>query len=209
MHKLVPAAAAAVALLAASAASAATMDVVFDNANSSVNVNSNPTACIFGNCPLNAQILTPFSSLSLADGESATFNFALFTIGSGLGFGSADLDATLAFTVPHAGPASTSGSGSYFHTNAVWIFPSTTSGSLSWADPLQTFTTSDGSVFSVKFNDLKGFKVGDSVYDSVTITADSIAAAVPEPGVWAMLIAGLGMIGAALRRKPKMAAAAA
>jgi hypothetical protein len=209
MHKMITAAAAAAALFAASAASAATLDFQFDNANSSVNVTNNPTACIFGSCPLNAQILTPFSNLSLNAGQSATFDFAQFTIGNGFGSGSADLDATLAFTLPTAGPASTTGSGSYFHTNAVWIFPSTTTGSLSWADPVQQFTATDGSVFTVQFNDLKGFKVGDSVTDTVTITADSIAAGVPEPGVWAMLIIGLGMIGTALRRKPSKAPLAA
>ena len=205
------AAAAAVALFAASAASAATMDFQFDNANSSISVTNNSTGCPFGSChaSLSAGLLTPFSSLSLAQGQSATFDFALFTIGNGVGFGNASIDTTLAFTQPDAGPASTTGSGSYFHTDAFLWFPSTTTGSLTWADAIQHFTTSNGSTYTVQFNDLLGFKLGSSVIDTVTITADSIAAAVPEPSVWAMLIIGMGMIGAALRRKPMKTAAAA
>jgi hypothetical protein len=200
---MMTAAAAAVALFAASAASAATMDFQFDAANSGISISNNHTIC-FGSCALSASLMTPFSGLSLSQGQSQTFDFALFNIGRGFGGGSADVTATLAFTVPDAGPATTGGHGVYGTFGGL-----ITAGGLTWSDPVQQFTTADGSKFTVTFNDLTGVTFGNNAIDTVTITADSIAAAVPEPSVWAMLIIGMGMIGAALRRKPLKTAALA
>ena len=202
MHKMMTAAAAAVALFAASAASAATMQFQIDNANSGVSITNDTTHC-FGSCQLSVTNLQPYVDFTLSQGQSQTFNFAQFFIAPGFGTGSADVTANLAFIVPDAGPASTTGQGVYGTFGGI-----ITAGGLSWTDPVQQFTTSDGSKFTVSFNDLKGVTFGNSAIDTVTVTADSIAS-VPEPGVWAMLIVGLGMIGTALRRKPKMAGAAA
>jgi hypothetical protein len=205
MHKMITATAAAVALFAASAASAATLDFQFDAANSGISISNNTIPfCFYGSCALSASLMTPFSNLTLSQGQSQTFDFALFNIAPGFGGGSADVNATLAFTLPDAGPASTGGHGVYGTFGGV-----ISGGGLFWNDPTQQFTTSDGSEFTVKFNDLKGVTFGNSAVDTVTITADSIAAGVPEPGVWAMLIIGLGMIGTALRRKPSKAPLAA
>jgi hypothetical protein len=208
VHKMMTAAAAAVALFAASAASAATLDFKFDNANSSISLSGLNPICVLpaGGCQLSASLIQPFSDLSLTQGQSATFNFADFHITPGLfgGDNHVDVNATLAFTTPTAGPASTTGTGHY-----KIFLGFLTAGGLTWADPVQQFTTTDGSKFTVQFNDLNGFQIGNDAIDTVTITADSIAAAVPEPSVWAMLIIGMGMIGAALRRKPVKTAALA
>jgi hypothetical protein len=204
MHKMITAAAAAVALFAASAANAATtLDFQFDAAHSGISISNNHTICL-GSCALSGSLTTPFSNLSLSEGQSQTFDFALFNIGRGIGGGSADVSATLAFLLPDAGPATTGGHGVYGTVGGL-----ITAGGLTWSDPVQQFTTADGSKFTVTFNDLKGVTFGNNAIDTVTITADSIAAAVPEPSVWAMLIIGMGMIGAALRRKPLKAAALA
>ncbi len=199
--KFIPAAAAAVALFAASTASAATMLFQFDSANSSINITSDSTLCL-GSCELSATKLTPFSDITLSQGQSQTFNFAEFNIAPGFGGGLASVSASLAFLVPDAGPASTNGTGVY-GTVGGWI----SAGGLVWDNPVQQFTTSDGSKFTVTFNDLLGAKFGNNAIDTVTITADSIA--VPEPASWALLIVGVGMIGYALRRKAALNSVAA
>lgn len=38
--------------------------------------------------------------------------------------------------------------------------------------------------------------------DNVVLTASTVPAAVPEPATWAMMLAGFGMLGFALRRRP-------
>ena len=40
--------------------------------------------------------------------------------------------------------------------------------------------------------------------DTYTLTISSLSATVPEPASWAMMIAGMGMAGAALRRRRKL-----
>ncbi len=47
------------------------------------------------------------------------------------------------------------------------------------------------------------FSPGSSSY--VTVTTSPVAAAVPEPATWAMMIGGFGMIGFAARRRRNMA----
>ena len=205
MRKMLPAAAAAVALLAASAASAATMTFDFDTLNSKITVSNDKTLC-FGSCALTASLDTPFSSFTLAQGQSQTFDFAVFNIARGFGGGTADVDATLAFTLPDTidGPATTGGKGIYGTLGGK-----ISAGGLFWTDPVQQFTTTDGSTFTVQFHDLLGAEFGNNAIDKVTITADNIVDPVPEPGVWAMFIVGAGAAGASLRRKSVKAFAAA
>jgi hypothetical protein len=201
VFKIIPAAIAAAALFAASTASAATMMFQFDSANSSINITHDSTFC-FGSCQLSANLMTPFSDITLSQGQSQTFDFAQFHIAPGFGGGKADVTANLAFIVPDAGPASTDGKAIYGTLGGVL-----SAGGLVWDDPVQHFTTSDGSQFTVTFNNISAAGFGNSAIDTITITADSIA--VPEPASWALLIVGVGMIGTVLRRRHSFGAAAA
>jgi len=67
-------------------------------------------------------------------------------------------------------------------------------------------TGSDSRDMSVQLNNYiyAGFTSGSSVViDNFSITADQFSAPIPEPETWAMLLAGLGLVGfAARRRKP-------
>jgi hypothetical protein len=46
----------------------------------------------------------------------------------------------------------------------------------------------------------------DFAFDDVSLVARATGGAVPEPGVWALMIAGFGMVGASLRRRRRRAA---
>ena len=191
MNKLVMAAMAAAAIFTASAASASELFTI-DPTNSSVSVTHVGGACL-GSCALNASLATPFAPETLNVGQSATFDFANFSVSRGLGAESYTVDATLAFLTPDAGPVSTGGAAHYITLGGI-----VNAGSLTWNDPVQTITAVDGSVFTVSFADLKGFEVGKNIADDVTITLNS---AVPEPASWGLMIAGLGLTGFALRRR--------
>jgi hypothetical protein len=213
LKKFLPAALTALALFAASTAHAATMLFQFDPAHSSVTIsgNGNRTCVLPSNgCALSANLMTPFSDMTIAEGASQTLDFANFHISPGFGFDNyVQVDATLAFLTPDAGPASTTGQGSYFHTSGFLWFPPTSGGSLTWAAPVQHFTTPDGSEFTVTFNDINGLTFGSDAIATIGIAVNSIAAGVPEPGTWAMMIVGLGLMGAALRRRPLAGAVSA
>ena len=209
MRKLALAAAAAVALFSASAANAAsTLNFTFDPSASGIHVTntSNPLICY--NCQVKGKLETPFSSFSLAQGASQTFDFAIFTLKNwASGLGSAKVSATLGFTDPTTGSASTSGTGGYIAALGAFV-----GGNLTWNSLTQTqnFFTSNGSEFSVTFDNLSGIDPSKSVIDTVTIKAIKVVGgAVPEPATWAMMIVGLGMTGAAMRRQRRTAASLA
>lgn len=51
---------------------------------------------------------------------------------------------------------------------------------------------------------LTGGNSGDTAYyDRMSFGANAVAGAVPEPSVWAMLIAGFGVVGGLMRRTPR------
>lgn len=182
---------------AAPAIAATTFQFDTDPAKTFVSVTSNPTAC-FPNCPLSASLATPFQTFSLNVGESRTFDFANFTVGSGFGLGSATVEASLGFVLPSAGPAGTDGSANYFRLGGNIL-----GGTLTWDTPSQSLTAADGSRFTVGFGNLSGLRFGSTAVAPVTITLTS--GAVPEPAIWGMLLLGFGGVGYVMRRKPTVA----
>jgi len=202
MRTILAAASAALTLFSAVAANAASLVFDFDEANSHVNVTSNtPEFCALGACLLSADMLDPFANLSLDEGQSATFDFVTFSVSSGFGRDKdARVDAVLAFLTPDADPAHTGGTGSYLRLGGIFT-PGLVTGSLTWDNPIQQITALDGSIFTVKFHDLKGVTFGGNATAKVTITVDHVASAAPEPATWALMIGGFGLAGATLRRR--------
>ncbi len=86
------------------------------------------------------------------------------------------------------------------------------SGGPSFIDGKLALVTSYGLSFGTDFGDIGGglnSSFGEwSGFVPVAIHLGFIAAAVPEPGTWAMLIAGFGLTGAAMRRQRKGVATA-
>ncbi|GGB17735.1 hypothetical protein GCM10011380_04080 [Sphingomonas metalli] len=180
---------AAVAAVASAPAAAATQFTV-NSAASNIQV-SNKT-CL-GNCNVTASLAT-FSPFSLNVGQSTEFNFANFVF-TGTGVGSANVSATLAFSDPFA-TATTAGTVGY-----LTFFGALTGGALNWSTGTQTLTASNGASFSVRFNDLVGVTGGRA---TSTVTVRLLAAAVPEPATWGMMLLGFGMVaGAARYRRAK------
>lgn len=202
---------AACAALAAAAmslpAQAASMFFDFDQANSSINVTSNnPDFCIFGSCALSASLNLPFNDLTIEEGTSQFFNFATFNVGSGFGWDSdARVEAILAFTSPTAGPASTDGTANYLRLGGIFT-PGAVVGSLVWDNPIQSFSTAAGD-FTVQFGNLSGVTFGSTAIAPVTISVSKVAAAVPEPATWAMMLTGFFGVGAVVRRQRKQVVA--
>lgn len=66
---------------------------------------------------------------------------------------------------------------------------------------------SSGDIQSVEYKNSSGFfngSISDSyTYDSGTINSIFVATAVPEPQAWGMMLASLGMVGVAARRRKK------
>jgi hypothetical protein len=189
-------------LLAATAlaapAQASSILFQFDQSLSSVSVTENGRACLpFSGCALSATLL-PLGDLTIAEGGSASFDFASFNVSRGFGGDdNARVEAVLAFTNPLAGPAGTGGTASYLRLGGFFT-PGVVAGSLTWDNPVQQLTAADGSVFTVKFGNLSGVTFGSNAVSPVTITVNSV---VPEPATWALMIAGFGMVGYAMRRR--------
>lgn len=80
-------------------------------------------------------------------------------------------------------------------------------------DPASPFAVTDTSAaaFAVNLPDASASFVEGGMAPSAARVAGANEAAlsVPEPGVWAMLIAGFGMVGSALRRRPRQTIVAA
>ncbi|MCK4794991.1 MAG: PEP-CTERM sorting domain-containing protein [Desulfobacteraceae bacterium] len=121
----------------------------------------------------------------LGDGGSYTFDFFQVTV-DGLGLGSADVEATLAFEEPSGLEVTGTGTGGWF---TVCGFIS--GGYLSWAYMPQTFTLVNGDYFDVDFEDVLIAGLGNRTTVSATVTAH--AAPVPEPST--VMLVGTGLLG--------------
>lgn len=128
----------------------------------------------------------------LAPGDSHTFDF--FSLYLPIGFGSADVTATLGFQQPDNVTGTGSGSGSW------WSLGFISGGSLTWSTQPGSITAGDGSVFDVMLPNLEGIQLGKHTNVTATVTSRS-AAAVPEPTALALLGLGLVGVGAASRRR--------
>ena len=63
-----------------------------------------------------------------------------------------------------------------------------------------TFNVTSGGAFALKLEDFSGAP-GDAYFRNLTLSSGGpVAAAVPEPASWAMMIGGFGLIGASMRR---------
>lgn len=124
-------------------------------------------------------------SFSLDDGESYTFDFFKITV-EGLGIGTADIEATLAFELPSVSQITGNGSG-------LWgtIFGVISGGYLYWTNMPQTITLANGDYFDVDFEDVAVVGFGNSTTVSATVTAH--AAPVSEPTT--ILLSGIGLLG--------------
>ncbi|SNS61482.1 PEP-CTERM protein-sorting domain-containing protein [Sphingomonas laterariae] len=140
-------------------------------------------------------------AFSLEEGDSFTFDFANLNIGGVFGGGTATLEASLAFLNP-GGAGSSEGAGWY--AKGVVL----TGGALVWDDIAPI--TVGGVTYKIDFSDLAGLSIHNpTVTATVTLLEDGVGGAVPEPATWAMLIAGFGMVGGAMRmnaRRPALAA---
>ena len=206
MRSLISVLAFSASFLVVPAANAASLLFNFDSADSSIAVTENSRLCLpFSGCALSSSLLTPFNSLTIEEGNSQTFDFARFDVSSGIGGDSdARVQTVLAFTSPSIASAGTGGTAFYLRAGSIRR-PGVLAGTLNWDNPVQQFTTLDGSKFTFKFNNVGGFAAGGSARSSLTVTVDSVAV-VPEPATWAMMIGGFGMAGAVLRRRRSVTA---
>jgi hypothetical protein len=176
--------------------------VPFAFERSEVSITDNGRTCFpTSGCALRATTLDP-ADFSLDAGGSQTFRFAEFSVTPGFGGDSnAKIEATLKFSSPDVLDVTSGATVSYLRLGGFFT-PGVVAGSITWSDPTQFFSTSNGSLFSVTFNDLSGIVFGSSAFGTATValTRDG-SGSVPEPASWMMMLAGFGCAGFALRRQ--------
>lgn len=72
-------------------------------------------------------------------------------------------------------------------------------------DPYGGGSDSWSGVLSASFSNLSATSTQGEFWAYATISGDSVIAAVPEPSTWAMLLGGLGLVGAYARRRKQSA----
>jgi hypothetical protein len=110
------------------------------------------------------------------------------------------ISVLFSFTAPSAFGGSVTGT-----TVGIWGFYE--KGHVTWNDPVD-LSFGNGGVLRVSLNDAdfnKGdwFSLDEGQKDGATITGNFklISNAVPEPGAWALMITGFGLVGATIRRR--------
>lgn len=190
------AAAAGLAFASMAPAQAATLFEV-DASQTSVNVvSSNQIGFTNLSAVLSSGALS--QSFTLNVGESKVFDFIDIVISGALGIADISLDANLGFSPP-GGAGTANGDGWY----AKGLF--TTLGALEWSDIAPI--TAGGATYKIELQDLAGFTFNQTTKVKATVT---LISEVPEASTWALMIAGFGLVGTAvrLRRREDLAAAA-
>lgn len=199
MRKSVAAAVAVLALGLTTSASA--VPVTFDlGSDSSVAITefSGGWLCSLTDCGAVVTLNPHLGSLTrtLNAGEQWTFDFFSVRL-HGLGGGTGDLFASLAFDAPTSAGNAEGGGNARFFTGFVF-----SAGDLIWNQP-GNFSLADGTSYSVFFEDLMGITLGTRVNVRATLALNSEPVGVPEPGMLGLL--GLGMLGIGFAKRRRAA----
>ena len=179
-------------------ASAEAVPVTFDLAGAPYSSVSATSGCVPNDwCGVNAAISSSLDSVigTLDVGETLDFHFLTLEFW-GIGLGAGTIEATLAFDLPTAPPATGAGNGGF-----ATVFGMLNGGFLEWSS-IAPITLADGTSFLVEFQNLLGIDVMKTdVKGSITLLSGT-AVAVPEPASVGLLGLGLAaLLGAASQRK--------